>query len=176
MHAHHLNFGQTGFKHPFGMSGHPHGFGGPGMRAQRGDIRTAILRLLSETPMHGYQIIQEIAARSDGAWNPSAGSVYPALQQLADEGLISAVETVGKKVFSLTDTGIAAVAACADQPAPWEEAAGISSDSVDFREAAARLAQASLQIGRSGSAAQIAAAIEVLNDARKKMYTILAED
>ena len=122
MHGRHGGFGPHHFKPPFGMAGHLHGFAGGG-RARRGDVRAAVLRLLSEQPMHGYQIIQELSARSGGAWSPSAGSVYPTLQLLADEGLVTAEETAGKKVFSLTEAGIAAVAETADQPAPWEEAA-----------------------------------------------------
>ena len=126
--------------------------------------------------MHGYQIIQELSTRSDGAWSPSAGSVYPTLQLLADEGLVTAEETGGKKVFSLTEAGIAAVAETADQPAPWDEAAESGSGVSGYREAAGRLMQATFQIGKSGSDAQRAAAIEVLTEARKKLYTILAED
>lgn len=160
-------------KHPF-MGGRPHGFG-PG-RARRGDIRTALLRLLAESPMHGYQMIQELSERSGGAWSPSAGSVYPTLQQLADEGLLSSTETGGKKVFSLTETGIAEVAKIADQPAPWEEAAASDSSVTDYREAASKLIAAAFQIGKSGTKAQREAALEVLNDARKKLYAILAED
>jgi DNA-binding PadR family transcriptional regulator len=173
---HHGPFGRHGFKGPFGAFG-PQGFGGPsGQRARRGDIRTAILRLLAEEPMHGYQIIQELSERSGGAWSPSAGSVYPTLQMLADEGLIEAQETSGKKVFSLTEAGTAAVAATADQPAPWEEAAQQSSEGVGYHEAAGKLMQAMFQLGKTGSRAQIEAAIEVLNDTRKKLYAILAED
>ncbi|TLM90913.1 MAG: PadR family transcriptional regulator, partial [Actinobacteria bacterium] len=112
--------GRHGFKHGFPMGG-PMGFG-PHGRARRGDVRAAVLRLLSEQPMHGYQIIQELSQRSEGAWSPSAGSVYPTLQQLADEGLVSAEETGGKKVFSLTEQGTAEVAKTADQPAPWADA------------------------------------------------------
>ena len=174
MHDHLSGFGKHGFKPPFGMAGHPHGFGGP--RARRGDVRAAVLRLLAEKPMHGYQIIQELSQRSAGAWSPSAGSVYPTLQLLADEGLVSAEESGGKKVFSLTEAGVAAVAETADQPAPWEEAAQSGSGGSGYREAVGRLMQAALQIGRSGSAAQVAAAIDVLADARKKLYAILAED
>ncbi len=173
---HHGGFGRGG-KGPFGMGMHPHGFGGPGgMRARRGDVRAAVLRLLSEAPMHGYQIIQELSSRSGGAWSPSPGSVYPTLQLLADEGLIIAEETAGKKVFSLTETGVAAVAENADQPAPWEEAAQSDSGSAGYREAAGKLMAALVQIGKGGSADQVTAAIEVLNDARKKLYAILAED
>jgi DNA-binding PadR family transcriptional regulator len=126
--------------------------------------------------MHGYQIIQELSARSGGAWSPSAGSVYPTLQLLADEGLVTAEETGGKKVFSLTDAGIAANAETAGQPAPWEEAAESGSGAQGYRESAARLMQAVWQIGKTGSSDQVTRATEVLTDARKKLYAILAED
>jgi DNA-binding PadR family transcriptional regulator len=168
--------GRHGFRGPFGMGGPGGGFGGPGMRARRGDVRAAILRLLSEQPMHGYQIIQELSTRSEGAWSPSAGSVYPTLQLLADEGLVTSEEAAGKKVFSLTEAGKAAVAETADQPAPWEEAAQGDSGAGDYRDAAARLMGAVAQIFKTGSKDQRTAAIEVLNDARKKLYAILAED
>lgn len=162
-----------GFRPPYGHSG----FGSPpALRARRGDIRTAVLRLLSEQPMHGYQIIQELSARSGGAWNPSAGSVYPTLQLLADEGLVTSEETSGKKVFSLTDAGKAAVAEVAEQPAPWDEAAASGSGSQDYREAIGRLMPVMFQIGKTGTSDQVARALEVLNDARKKLYTILSED
>ena len=177
MRGHHGGFGPMGFKPPFGMGGGPHGFGGPGGgRARRGDIRAAVLRLLSESPMHGYQIIQELSARSGGAWSPSAGSVYPTLQLLADEGLVTAQETAGKKVFTLTETGTAAVAETADQPAPWEDAVQGDSGKADYRQSAGKLMHALVQIGRSGSADQVTAAIEILDEARKKLYAVLAED
>jgi DNA-binding PadR family transcriptional regulator len=171
-------FGGHGFRGPFGMAGHLHaGFAGAqGPRARRGDVRAAVLRLLAEQPMHGYQIIQELSARSGGAWSPSAGSVYPTLQMLADEGLVTAEETSGKKVFSLTDAGAAAVADMADQPAPWDEAAQSGTGGQGYREAAGKLMQAVWQIGTSGSESQRAAAIEVLTETRKKLYAILSED
>jgi len=174
--AHHGGFGRHGFKPPFGMGG-PHGFGGPGgQRARRGDVREAVLRLLSEQPMHGYQIIQELSARSGGAWSPSAGSVYPTLQLLADEGLVTSEESAGKKVFSLTESGVAAVAETAEQPAPWEEAAEADSGIGGYRDAVGRLMQPVYQIGKAGSPDQVSAAMEILTDARKKLYAILAED
>lgn len=174
--GHHDLFAKHGMRPPFGMGGHPHGFGGPGMRARRGDVRAAVLRLLAEEPMHGYQIIQELSARSGGAWSPSAGSVYPTLQLLADEGLVSSEETAGKKVFTLTESGVAEVAKTADEPSPWEEASQGDSGFADYREAAGRLMQAMFQVGKGGSPAQREAALEVLADARKKIYAILAED
>ncbi len=172
----HGGFSRHGFKPPFGMGDMPNGFGGfGGMRARRGDIRTAILRLLSEAPMHGYQMIQELRARSEGAWTPSPGSVYPALQLLADEGLVSAEEASGKKVYSLTEAGRAEVAKTADQPAPWEETAQSDSRTAGYRETVGSLMPAVFQIGKNGSADQVKAAIEILDDTRKKLYAILAE-
>jgi DNA-binding PadR family transcriptional regulator len=168
--------GRGGFRGPFGMGMHGHGFGGHGgLRARRGDVRAAVLRLLSEQPMHGYQIIQELSARSGGAWSPSAGSVYPTLQLLADEGLVTSEETAGKKVFSLTETGSAAVAETADQPAPWDDAAQSGAGNVDYREAIGKLMPPIVQIGRSGSAAQITEALAILDETRRKLYAILAE-
>ncbi len=174
---HHGDFMRHGFKHPFPMGGFPQGFAGPmGQRARRGDVRTAIMRLIAKQPMHGYQIIQELSARSGGAWSPSAGSVYPTLQLLADEGLIVAEETGGKKVFSLTESGIAAEAELAGQPAPWEEVASGDTGRAGYREAVGKLMQVAFQVGTSGSSDQTKAAIEILTDARKKLYAILAED
>jgi DNA-binding PadR family transcriptional regulator len=176
-HGEECDRGARGFKGPFGMGMPPHGmgFGGHGARARRGDVRAAVLRLLSESPMHGYQIIQELSARSGGAWSPSAGSVYPTLQLLADEGLIVSAETAGKKVFSLTDAGTAAVAETVDQPAPWEDAAQGDAGN-GYREATGKFMAAAFQVGKNGTKAQTDAAIEILNDARKRLYAILSED
>src|SRR6202171_275716 len=109
---------------PFGGGGGP--FGGPGRgprgrgrKARRGDVRTAALLLLAEEPRNGYQIMQEVEERSEGVWRPSAGSVYPALAQLEDEGLIRSQESDGRKLFALTDEGRAQVEQRdADRPAP----------------------------------------------------------
>ncbi len=174
----HGGFGPHGFKGPFAGAGH-----GPGafasmiaQRMRRGDVRAAVLRLLSEQPMHGYQVIQELSSRSGGAWNPSPGSVYPTLQLLADEGLVVAEETGGKKVFSLTETGRAAVAETAETPAPWEEVAQSDTGAQGYREAAGRLMPAVMQVGKTGSEDQITRAITVLTETRKRLYAILSED
>src|SRR3981081_2596924 len=95
---------------PFGDFGGPFGgFGrgprGRGRKARRGDIRTAALLLLGEEPRNGYQIMQEVEDRSEGLWRPSPGSVYPALAQLEDEGLVCSEEVDGRKGFALTDRG-----------------------------------------------------------------------
>lgn len=179
MHAHHhgSGCGADGFTRLFEMAGQARGAAGQGgQRARRGDVRTAVLRLLAERPMHGYQIIGELADRSGGVWSPSAGSVYPTLQMLADEGLVIAESDGGKKVYRLTEEGERAVADLADRRAPWDEAADSPAGGTGYHQAMARLVQAVFQVGRSGSAGQLSAAAGVLNDARKKLYSILAED
>jgi DNA-binding PadR family transcriptional regulator len=142
----------------------------------RGDVRAAVLALLAEKPMHGYQIIQEIEERSNGAWKPSPGSVYPTLQLLTDEGLISAEESGGRKTYSLTDLG-RTQAEAVDQPAPWEaQGAGHGGRTTALPKAGIALAQATAQVGQSGSAEQVAEAVAVLDDARRKLYAILAKE
>lgn len=148
-----------------------------GPRMSRGDVRAAVLALLAEQPMHGYQIIGEIEQRSGGAWKPSPGSVYPTLQLLADEGLIDAEESNGRKTYSLTAAGRAEVEASADRPAPWEaQATRDGGGMTALPKAGIELAQAAAQVGRSGTPGQVAEAVEVLNDARRRLYSILAQD
>lgn len=147
-----------------------------GSRMGRGDVRAAVLALLAEKPMHGYQIIHEIEERSGGAWKPSPGSVYPTLQLLADEGFISAEESNGRKTYSLTDTGREVADAAAGQPAPWETQGAREGGRTALPKAGIDLAQAAAQVGRSGSPEQVNQAVAVLEEARRKLYTILAQD
>ncbi|MDJ0334049.1 PadR family transcriptional regulator [Salinibacterium sp. G-O1] len=148
-----------------------------GPRMGRGDVRAAVLALLAEKPMHGYQIIHEIDERSSGAWKPSPGSVYPTLQLLADEGLIVAEESNGRKTYSLTEEGRQVAGAAADTKAPWDtQGARESGRTGALTKAGFELAQAATQVGRSGSAEQVKQAVGVLEDARRKLYTILAQD
>jgi len=151
---------------------------GGGTRMGKGDVRTAVLTLLAEKPMHGYQIIQQIEERSGGSWKPSPGSVYPTLQLLADEGLIKAEEAGGRKTYSLTEEGREVADAAAEKSAPWEgsstrESSGRASA---LPKAGIDLAQAVAQVGRSGSPEQVKQAIAVLDDARRKLFSILAQD
>lgn len=147
-----------------------------GSRMARGDVRAAVISLLAERPMHGYQIITEIADRSGGAWKPSAGSVYPTLQQLADEGLITAEEQGGRKTYSLTDAGIAASEDSAEKPAPWETVGHRSAGQhAALPKAGMELAAATAQVARTGSPDQVQDAVAVLEDARRRLYAILAE-
>jgi DNA-binding PadR family transcriptional regulator len=142
----------------------------------RGDVRIAILHLLSEEPMHGYQIIQEISQRTDGVWTPSPGSVYPTLQQLEDEGLVRSDQRDGKNVFALTAEGTAALGS-EDEAPPWERmAGGVSDRLLDLREAGFQVGAAVMQVARAGSDAQAERAVAVLDEARRKIYQILAED
>ncbi|WP_400994879.1 PadR family transcriptional regulator [Agromyces sp. GXQ0307] len=151
-------------------------------RMGKGDVRAAVLALLAEKPMHGYQIITEIAERSGGAWKPSAGSVYPTLQLLADEGLISAEESGGRKTYTLTEAGRAEAEASADRTPPWPTPpGGGSGGGRDFGmsgalpKAGIELAQAAAQVGRTGTPEQVKEAVEVLEDARRRLYSILAQ-
>ncbi|MEW1646209.1 MULTISPECIES: PadR family transcriptional regulator [unclassified Streptomyces] len=153
------------------------GRGGPrGGRARRGDVRASILALLKDRPMHGYEMIQEIAERSGGAWKPSPGSVYPTLQLLEDEGLIASESEGGKKLFALTEAGRTAAEEGPD--APWEEASrGVDWEALsEIRQAGFGLMEAFGQVWKTGSKEQREKALTVINDARKKLYLILADE
>ncbi|CAG6398124.1 PadR family transcriptional regulator [Streptomyces cocklensis] len=159
---------------PFGPGGR--GRGGPRGRARRGDVRASILALLKDRPMHGYEMIQEIAERSGGAWKPSPGSVYPTLQLLEDEGLISSASEGGKKLFTLTEAG--AQEAEAGPEAPWEDAdRGVDWDAMnEIRKAGGGLVEAFRQVWATGTPEQREKALTVVNDARKRLYLILADE
>jgi len=153
------------------------GFFGRGGRANRGDVRAAILTLLAEQPMHGYQIIGELAERTAGVWNLSPGSVYPTLQHLQDEGLVQGEQAEGKNVFSLTDAGRAAVAERAGRPAPWEEVgAGVDDSVVELHDVLHGLIAAVRQIVHAGTPTQVGSAVKVLAETRRALYRILADD
>jgi len=143
---------------------------------RRGDVRAAALALLSEQPQNGYQIIQQIAERSGGVWRPSPGSVYPALQQLEDEGLIRSVERGGRRSFELTDAGRDHVEAHRDElAAPWETVAGtVTEELLELRELSMQLFMALMQVAQAGNKAQVAEARRILVDARRALYRILA--
>ncbi|MBA2946789.1 PadR family transcriptional regulator [Streptomyces himalayensis] len=172
-------FGPGGFGPGFGPGGPwggRGGRGGPKGRARRGDVRASILALLKDRPMHGYEMIREIDERSGGAWKPSPGSVYPTLQLLEDEGLIASTSEGGKKLFSLTESG--RVAADEGPEAPWEEAGrGVDWESLnEIRQAGFGLMEAFGQVWKTGSKEQREKALSVINDARKKLYLILADE
>src|SRR5580658_2309265 len=104
-----------------GHGGHGgHGHGGGGHRGRRGDVRAAILALLAERPMHGYEMLEDLSRRTQELWRPSPGSLYPALQWLEDQGLVRSVTADGRRRFELTGTGRAQQAGSPGGPAPWE--------------------------------------------------------
>ena len=149
------------FRDPFARGRHGRSL------VRRGEIRPLILSVLAEKAMHGYEVIQALEARSGGRWRPSAGSVYPTLQQLADEGLVTAQEADGRRVYALTDAG---KAAAAETPSPTFEAADPDAD--EFR----RFAAAAMQVEKVGSPAARREAHRILAEARKELYRLLAED
>ncbi|MTD59513.1 PadR family transcriptional regulator [Amycolatopsis pithecellobii] len=174
---------------PRGFGEFPPGWGGPGgpfrghgrghhrggRRGRRGDVRAAILTLLAEQPRHGYEIISEISERSGGFWRPSPGSVYPTLQLLADEGLVTSRDEGGKKLFELTDSGRAAAERQEGTP-PWEQIAhDVDPSEIDLRKAGATLAAAAIQVSQAGTPDQKRRAVTVLNEARRSLYGILGE-
>jgi DNA-binding PadR family transcriptional regulator len=155
-------------------------WGGPrrGPRARRGDIRAGILALLAEQPRNGYQIMQELEQRSRGMWRPSPGSVYPALQQLEDEGLVQAKEEGTGRVFQLTEQGRRYVADHpAETQAPWDWATSeADEDLFELFGQIRHIGAALWQIANSGQPAQLTQARKILSDARRALYAILAED
>ncbi len=158
----------------FGMWGAKGPFGGR-QKVSRGEVRAAILQLLSEEPMHGYQIMQELAERSDGMWRPSPGSIYPTLQQLADEELVRAEDSEGKKVYHLTDAGQAKVDE-SQAPPPWarfdvEDLGGL----FEIKDLAIQVGAAVMQVASAGSDEQLAEAKEILADTRSRLYQLLAD-
>jgi DNA-binding PadR family transcriptional regulator len=142
-------------------------------------VRAAVLALLAEGPYNGYQIIQEVDERSGGLWRPSPGAVYPALQQLADEGLIEGVEESGRKTFHLTDAGRAYVEEHAGElgtPWPTPTAEGTGGGIGDLFREAAQMGGALMQVVHAGSDEQIIEARRLVAATRRRLYGLLAED
>ena len=174
-------FGEPGFE---GHPGHPGhrgrgGWDGRGRgrgRAGRGDVRAATLILLNEQPMHGYQLMQAMADRTNGVWRPSPGAIYPTIAQLEDEGLVTdarrgrpqAGHPHRRRPGLLADEA----GTLAD---PFAALAGTPGQSLDLRSALEEVHAATRVVGRTGDEAQVAAAPAVLGDARRALYLILAE-
>jgi DNA-binding PadR family transcriptional regulator len=168
----------------FGPGGPGFGPGGPGKFGPRGgrrggrarlNVRPAVLALLLERPMHGYEMIQELDARTNGIWRPSPGSIYPTLQLLEDEGLIEATAEGGRKSYRLTADGRPEAETAAQNP-PWSQFGDDTLNQVqDFRDAAVGIFSALKQVGFSGTPEQRQKALEVLNDTKRKLYAILAD-
>jgi DNA-binding PadR family transcriptional regulator len=187
-HTQHHGRRMRGFGFPFGGPdfgpggfgpGGPFGSGGRGpRRGARGvrlNVRPAILALLLERPMHGYEMIQELDSRTNGIWRPSPGSVYPTLQLLEDEGLIEATAEGGRKSYRLTDAGRPEAEAAAQNP-PWSRIGDDTMNQVqDFRDAAVGIMGALKEVGFNGTPEQRQRALDVLNETKRKLYAILAD-
>ena len=190
-----MMFSAEGHPIPGGPRGRRHGrgpgFGGPGGRGfggppwgggrgrrRRGDVRAAILRLLAEEPRNGYQVMQAIEELSAGRWRPSPGSVYPALSQLEDEGLIRATERDGTKVFELTDAGQEQVASLGRRPRPLGRVrrTATRTRATSSGICSSRSSMAVKQVADAGDERQIERARATLTDTRKALYRILADE
>jgi DNA-binding PadR family transcriptional regulator len=148
-------------------------------RAKRGDVRAAILSLLSEKSLNGYQIMQELEQRSRGSWRPSPGAVYPALQLLEDERLVQAESSSGGRIYSLTDAGRTYVSEHADElGSPWETGNQPACDDnvLGLFAELKHIATATLQVVHAGSSIQTREAQKILNQTRRSLYRLLADD
>jgi len=143
---------------------------------RRGDIRTALLAVLTEAPGHGYDVIKNLEEKSGGAWKPSPGSVYPTLQLLEDEGLVRSTERDAKRVYEITDDGRAEAARRIEEAGgtPWDLVEQANAGSGDLHRSMGQLLGAAKQLGMVGTPAQLEQASEILNDARKQLYALLA--
>ncbi len=153
----------------------------PGNRSmgnvRRGDIRRAILAFLLERPGHGYEVIQYLEARTNGVWRPSAGSIYPALQLLEDEGLVRSGDQEGRRVYRLTPAGRReAKATLAEHGAPWEHVTEEAPEVAHMRRAVVELQSAATEVLKLGGRTKIEKGIGIVRDARKQLYRLLAED
>jgi DNA-binding PadR family transcriptional regulator len=164
------------------------GFGGPGFggprgrgrgrgRARRGDVRLAVLRLLGEEPRNGYQLMQEIEERSGGNWRPSPGSMYPTLSQLEDEDLIRTIQSDGRRAFEITDAGREHLETRAGEPDPWTPADDHSENAMaELGPLVIGIGKAVWQVASVGTEEQRARALKLLQETRRGLYGILAED
>jgi DNA-binding PadR family transcriptional regulator len=178
---HHGGRGEGSFEFdPRGRHGERHGRykGRDGVRVGRGDVRAATLLLLAEQPSHGYQIIQQVSERSGGTWQPSPGSVYPALQMLEDEGLVRVEQVEGRRVFHLTDAGRAYVEEHRTELATaWKTVVeSVDDKGQELHSLFHQVGNALKQVMQEGTAAQIASAQTLLINTRRQLYRILAED
>jgi DNA-binding PadR family transcriptional regulator len=141
----------------------------------RGDVRTAVLLLLTEQSMHGYQLMQAIADRSGGSWTPSPGAIYPTISQLEDEGLVSVTADSGRKLVALTEAGREHVEAGRQTWTDPFAGRTAAAPGADLRGLLEQLHGAVRQVARTGTDAQLTAAATVLADARRSIYLLLAD-
>src|SRR3984885_479893 len=175
-HHHHRHPGRHAREEFARSRGFGPGRGRGGPRARRGDVRAAVLALLADRPMHGYEMIKEIEERTEGAWTPTAGSIYPMLQLLEDEGLIRGEDIDGKRRFSLTDAGRSEHDEKSGDVTPWDAVrAGGRTAHLRLRGSIHQLLSAVKAVASGGDEKQQKQVRELLDDTRRKVYGILAE-
>jgi DNA-binding PadR family transcriptional regulator len=161
-------------RHGMGPVGGPFGHG---RRLRRGDVRWALLSVLQDGSMHGYEIITSLEQKSGGQWRPSPGSVYPTLQLLQDEGLLKAEEREGKRVYELTEEGRQQLAEHVERSggeAPWDLGRGAAEPYTRLGQAFAQVAGAMRQVMAEGDADHLSKAEAIFRDARRQLYELLA--
>jgi DNA-binding PadR family transcriptional regulator len=143
-------------------------------RLRHGDMRAALLLALAEGPAHGYEIGQRLFRASGGAWQPSPGSIYPTLQMLDDEELVESEEREQKRVYRLTRRGQAFLKARSDEgtDVPWHDATAARAG--ELRQAVAGLKGAARQVADVGSVEQREQATQIIVEARRRLYELLA--
>jgi DNA-binding PadR family transcriptional regulator len=165
---------------PLGKPGKGHGDHGRGHhghwaggRVPKGNVRGLLLAALLDGPAHGYELMRRLEEQTGGRWRPSPGSVYPLLQLLEDEGLITGTDQDGRRVYELTETGRAQ----ADQSLLGDLAAGpdAATAHLDLRAEVQRLHGAARQVGTAGDAAQVEQAVAIVKNARQALYRLLAD-
>lgn len=172
---------QSGHRHPRrgepepaeGRRGH-HRHGGRG-RVPRGDVRTAVLLLLAEEPMHGYQLMHAIAERTGGYWTPSPGAIYPTISHLEDEGLVTVTADAGRKLVTLTDAGREHLDANRDAWGDPFAGYDATRPGADLRGLLEQLNGAVRQVARTGTDAQRESAAKILAETRRSLYLLLAD-
>ena len=158
----------------WGGSGHR---GGRRARVRRGDVRIAILDVLNTAtePVNGYQVIQQISERSQAAWKPSPGSIYPTIAQLQDEELVEDAPT-GRKAVQLTDAGRTYATEHAEELAGvWTVFDDAPEDAADLKRVIKQTVGAIAQVATTGTPDQYDKAVEILADTRRRLYGLLAE-
>ncbi len=156
---------------------------GPGLffagrpKVGRGDVRAAILHLLAEQPMHWLsEIMHELTERTDGVWQPSPGSVYPTLQQLEDEVSSEPTHKTERRPTPSPTTGGPRSNPQKMLPPGSASVLTFTTGSSPLREVGFAVGAAVMQVGRAGSEVQIDKAKEILEETRRRIFQILAED
>ncbi|HEY8560764.1 MAG TPA: PadR family transcriptional regulator [Pyrinomonadaceae bacterium] len=163
-------FGRHGFK--FGPGGCGPVFKGEFMRMRRGDIKFHLLEILKDTPRHGYEIMSELEQRS-GGYRPSPGSVYPTLQMLEEGNFLTSEQVDGKKVYTITEAGLKLLE---ERGATRFEANPKMARAVEVRKSLMKLGAAVRDGVRDGDEETVKKINEILNRARRDVYSILAEN